>query len=133
MTHPTRVKDIWGAQLGFAVNIADHATTLRRRLDLRPGGAASGTEGAAPRPALKSPLGRGAPSYLVGSMSNDNAYPDVYLLELMRSKQAVTSALAALCMWQRERLRELESELEQLRAGRSDAVARRVVGSADGR
>jgi len=66
-------------------------------------------------------------------MSDNNAYPDVFLLELMRSKQAVTSALAALCMRQRQQLRKLENELEQLRAGRSDAAPRRVVGSTDGR
>lgn len=57
----------------------------------------------------------------------DGAFPDTYLLDLMRSKQAVISALAMLCHEQRKQIRKLESELEQLRAGRSDAAPRRVV------
>jgi hypothetical protein len=34
---------------------------------------------------------------------------------------------------QREQIHKLENELDQLRAGRSDATARRVVPSNDGR
>jgi hypothetical protein len=55
---------------------------------------------------------------------SDNAFPDTFLAELMRSKSALVSALAMLCAAQRRQIRKLESELNQLRASRPDAAAR---------
>lgn len=64
---------------------------------------------------------------------SETAFPDTYLAELIRSKSAIISALAMLCVQQRRTLQKLENELEQLRAGKSDAAARRVVPSTNGR
>jgi hypothetical protein len=70
--------------------------------------------GALPRSGpLAAPPGRFL--YLVGNMS-DNAFPDTYLAELMRSNSALISALAMLCVERRKQIRKLESELQQMRA-----------------
>jgi len=86
----------------------------------------------APRLVKSQPLQAGALSHLIGR-SMSTPYPDEWLAQLAQSRTAIVSALARLCVEQRQQLRKLENELEQLRAGRSDAAARRVVGSPDGR